>query len=141
MRTYLIALIFAAGTALGVGCTASKSPADSVAALGALEARVTKLEKDLRAAEATRDAAVGRASAAELAQRDLAAKLAALTASHQVATRDRDGLKVQLAARTAEKDQLAQHLDQFRKNLRELLGQVDSAAGVDPAARTVSATR
>lgn len=134
-RIAVIIVLFAAGP----GCQPTPS-----GSLAALEGRVAKLETDLRAAETARDAATAQAraadvklrnsevmlQAAEVKHRELDGRFAALTAAKLTADKDRQTLAATLAARTAEKDQLAGQLDGFGKELRALLGRVESAAAV-----------
>ena len=131
MRKLFLALVVTAGSLfVAVGCGASNARPDSSGA--ALEARVSKLEKDLRASESARDAAQGKLQAAVMTGRDLEARVEASLTKSGLLEKECVALKGQLATRTAEKEQLAQNLDSFRKGLRELLGQADTAAAVAP---------
>ena len=142
MRKLTLALAVAASSLLGaVGCDANKSRSDSTAAVAALEARVTKLEKDLHAAEAARDAALVKLQTSQMTGRDLESRVEAGVTKSGLLAKECNMLKSQLATRTAEKEQLTQNLDSFRKGLRELLGQADTAAGVAPGVGAVSAAR
>lgn len=115
----------------------------------ALEAKAQRLEEDFRAAAIARDQFRQKLAAAEdqlaavearIAQvlRQLDEARGALT----VVTRERDMLKADLAARTAERDAVTAQYDAFRKSLRELLGQAESARAVPtaPAVATASPT-
>ena len=139
------ALLLAAGFLAGFGCQPTPS-----GSLTALEGRVARLEADLQAAEKARDAATAHARAAEVKLRNseviiqssevkyrgLDDRFATLTAAKLSADRDRQTLAATLAARTAEREQLAVQLDGFGKELRALLGRVEAAAaaaGANPA--------
>ena len=99
--------------AFGLWGCAQGSSGSAAERIKALEAKCSKLEDDYQAAAAARDAAKRKASAFEH-ERD------------QI----RQELDQQLTARTAERDAVNAQFEQFRKNLRALLGQADAAAGV-----------
>ena len=82
--------------------------------LAALEATVAKLEKELKQVQTVRDATQ--------------ALLDQQVARGQALEGERDGLKADLRAKGVEKDALQAQYDGFRKNLRDLLAQVDAAA-------------
>jgi outer membrane murein-binding lipoprotein Lpp len=106
-------------TAVAVGCTQRPT-----AATGgndrALEAKVAKLEKDLKTLQ----------DEATKARTEAARQVA--DAAKQVADlgKERDELKVLLKARTGERDNLQAQYDTFRKDLKELLGKMDAATNV-----------
>jgi septal ring factor EnvC (AmiA/AmiB activator) len=79
-----------------------------------LEAKVSRLEGDVKLGETARD--------------QLRKKLAA--AEEQIAKlqKDRDELDKTLTARTSERDTLQTQYEQFRKSLRDLLGNAESSA-------------
>jgi hypothetical protein len=106
------------------GC--ARGPGGSAAAerIKALEQKVVKLEDDFRAVASARDTLRQRLSAVE-DQRALLEKDVAIL---QVVVKERDDLRKQLSNRTAERDSVQVQFDQFRKGLRELLGQADTAA-------------
>jgi hypothetical protein len=114
------ALVVLSVAALGLwGCT--RGPAGgSAERIQALEEKCSKLEDDYKAATAARDNAKRKIAGLE-EERD----------------RMKQELDQQLSARTAERDAVQAQFEQFRKNLRTLLGQADAAAGT-PAPPTVS---
>jgi outer membrane murein-binding lipoprotein Lpp len=90
-----------------------------------LEDKVSKLEDECKAVTSARDA--------------VRKKLAALEEEY---VKKQQELDQQIAARTAERDSVQTQFEQFRKNLRTLLGQADAAAGTSfppPAAAATAA--
>ena len=90
-----------------------------------LEDKVSKLEDDCKTVTSARDA--------------VRKKLAALEEEY---VKKQQELDQQIAARTAERDSVQTQFEQFRKNLRTLLGQADAAAGTlapPPAAAATAA--
>jgi chromosome segregation ATPase len=116
-RTPTILLIVVAGFIAAWGCGQSPSSGRS------LEARVAKLEQELKASEAARDSARAQAVAAEQKLKQEQAR----------ATTVEKELRNTLQARTAERDQALAQFEGFRKNLKDLLGQVEAAANTLPA--------
>jgi uncharacterized coiled-coil DUF342 family protein len=112
-KALVIALI---GTIGLWGC--ARGPASSAGAerIKALEYKVAKLEDDFRAAAAARDL---------LRQRfeNQAAQL-------QAVSKEREDLRKQVVQRTAEREGLQTQYDQFRKSIRDLLGQAEAAASI-----------
>jgi septal ring factor EnvC (AmiA/AmiB activator) len=109
----LLALL--AAVAVAWGC--AKSPTGPPAANNkSLEARVAKLEHDLKAAQ-TQAA-------------DLDAKFRAEQARGQAVEKERDALRADLKSRTTERDTLQAQFDGFRKNLKDLIGQAEAAQGL-----------
>jgi chromosome segregation ATPase len=90
-----------------------------------LEAKVAKLEEDFRTVAAARDLWKQKAGAIEKERAELDKQVPILT-------RERDELRAQLNARTSERDNLQAQYDNFRKEIRTLLGHADAAA-VRPA--------
>jgi septal ring factor EnvC (AmiA/AmiB activator) len=80
----------------------------------ALEAKVSRLEGDLKVGESARE--------------QLRKKLAAAEERLAKLQHDRDDLEKTLTARTSERDNLQTQFEQFRKNLRDLLGQAEASA-------------
>ena len=116
----LVALLGAYGCAKGPG---SGGPTESNSTP---TAKVQKLEEDYRAAVAARDQFRQKLVAAEeqhaKAQRELEqTRVAAAT--------EREALKNEVKARTGERDALQIQYETFRKNLKELLGNADTAVG------------
>jgi predicted nucleic acid-binding Zn-ribbon protein len=105
-----LAVLFVAAVGLW-GCAQGPSGGNAER-IKALEGKCSKLEDDYKAATAARDAAKKKLTALE---------------------EERDKMKLeldqQLATRTAERDSVQAQFEQFRKNLRTLLGQADAAAG------------
>ena len=122
-------LIIAIVASVGLwGC--ARGPASGSAAaerIRALEFKVSKLEEDFRAAAAARDTLRSRLAIAEEERTRLENEVVQL----KLVVRERDELRKQVATRTAERDMLQVQYEQFRKGLRELLGQAETAsAGV-----------
>jgi uncharacterized coiled-coil DUF342 family protein len=102
---------------LGVwGCAQGPSLAAQAERIKTLEAKNARLEADFRAAAGSRDDFRSKLAKAEEHIQKL-----------QLVVKERDELKVQLKVRTTERDQVSAQYDQFRKTLRELVGQADSA--------------
>lgn len=125
MPRHLKVIGFILVTLLGVyGC--AKGPGAASAEAEGSGARVKKLEEDYRAAAAARDQFRQKLVYAEdqqaKAQKELERTRAAAAA-------ERDALKGEVKARTAERDALQVQYETFRKNLKELLGSADAAAG------------
>ncbi|HEY1861735.1 MAG TPA: hypothetical protein VGG61_15350 [Gemmataceae bacterium] len=88
-----------------------------------LEDKVSKLEDDCKAVTSARDG--------------VKKKLAALEEEY---TKKQQELDQQIVARTAERDSVQAQFEQFRKNLRTLLGQAEAAAGTSPQPPASAAT-
>jgi septal ring factor EnvC (AmiA/AmiB activator) len=111
------------------GC--AKGPAGSSAQerIKTLESRVNKLQKDLGTAEST-----GEQLRKKLA--DTEERLAKLQ-------KERDDLQTQLTERTKERDTVQGQFEQFRKGIRDLLGQAEATAakfGAAPITAAAAAT-
>ncbi|MDB5313084.1 MAG: hypothetical protein JWO38_7286 [Gemmataceae bacterium] len=93
----------------------------------ALEAKVQRLEEDFRAAAAARDSFRQKLLAVEEKQGQTQRQLeqANATAAHE--RQERETAKAELKTRTAERDNLQTHFDAFRKNIKELIGQAETA--------------
>jgi chromosome segregation ATPase len=119
-------LIIAVVASMGLwGC--ARGPASGAAAaerIKALEYKVGKLEEDFRSAVAARETLRSRLAVAETDRTRLENEVAEL----QLVVRERDELRKQVATRTAERDTLQAQFEQFRKGLRELLGQAETAS-------------
>jgi uncharacterized membrane protein YccC len=97
---------------------------------GALEAKIQRLEEEVRSAHSAQQQLRQKLLAAEEQQAQLQKQLEQLQAQ---AAAERDALRAELKARTAERDALAAHYDKFRKELRELLQQTEaSLPGTSP---------
>jgi len=128
-------------TVLGLwGCTQNSSPATSSARLRELEARAARLEDDYKTAVAARDEARKKVNLLEEQRAQLAQKVEQL----QRIAKERDEMKQQLAARTAERDALQSGLVQFSRELQNLAAKVDQVAqangGASPPASVVPAS-
>lgn len=121
----LFALVLLA--ALGAwGCSQGPAGRSGAQQVKSLESRLAKLEDDFRATAAARD--------------QLRSRLAATEGQRQRLEKERDELKVQVANRTIERDHLQGQFEQFRKGIRELLGQAEAAAaGVAPPVTAAAA--
>jgi len=113
-------------TVLGVyGC--AKGPTAGSERNTSPEARAQRLEEEVRATAAARDQFRQKLIAAEERQAQLQKQF----------EQERDALRAEVKARTAERDNFATQYEGFRKNLRELLGQAETALanpGHSPAA-------
>ena len=133
------AMVVFAIAAMGLwGC--AQGPAGGGASaerLRALEAKVTKLEDDFRGAVAARDQLRKKLTTAEDEKSQLAKQVDQLV----LVAKERDELKVQLTARTSERDILQNQFNDFRKGIKSLLSQTESPSSstmpitlsVDPA--------
>lgn len=112
------ALIVVVVASLGLwGC--AQGPANgpaSVERVRALENKNAKLEDDFRAAVAVREQVKKKLASVEEQLEQL-----------QAAAREREELKQQLTARIGERDAVQGQLEQVRKNLRSLLGQMEAS--------------
>jgi outer membrane murein-binding lipoprotein Lpp len=118
------------------GCTHQKNGAYHTK-IRELEARYTKLEEDYKAVVNAGDQLRKKVSQLESQRTELSRQVAAL----QGIAQERDELKVQLAARTSERDNLHNSMAQFRKDVGELLGRMDTALGAGPTVDAVPASR
>jgi chromosome segregation ATPase len=120
------ALVITMVAALGVwGCAKAPSGGNAGAEkLKTLEAKNAKLEEDCHAALAARDQLRKRVDALEQQRTQSERQLDQL----QVVAKERDGLRQQVESRTGERDALQAQFDQFRKGIRNLLGQADASA-------------
>jgi chromosome segregation ATPase len=103
------------------GC--AKGPGSAGAdRIRALELKVAKLEEDFRAAAAARDQVKQKLFATEEQRKQLQKEQAVLV-------QERDDLRKQVATRTGERDALQTQYEQFRKAIRDVLGQAEANAG------------
>jgi chromosome segregation ATPase len=147
---------------LGIwGCAQGQGPgggSDQNKRIQALEAKNAKLEDDLRTRAAALEQAIKKGKAAEEQERQTQEQEKQLQEQNQqlqeqmrqvlernhakeqeiqAVIREREELKEQLAERTSERDNLTRQYEQFRNNLRDLLGQSDAALP-RPAERPVT---
>ena len=118
------------------GCT--RGPVDSGSSgttdkLKTLEARAARLEDDFKSMTASRDQLRKKIDAAETDKERLQQEIERLKG----VVRERDELKVTLAARTVEHDTYQTQYEGFRKTLKDLIGQAEVAL-VAPAAPPTS---
>ena len=114
-----LAVLFVA--VLGIwGCT--QGPAGSAAAekVKSLESKLNRVEDEFRAATAARDQFRKKLTEAENLSVQLRQELDAMQ-------KDRDDLRGQVKARTAERDTLSQQFEVFRKRLKDLIGQTEAS--------------
>ncbi len=116
------------------GCAKGPTPANGAAdRLKALEGKNAKLEDDYRAVNTAREQLRKRVKILEEQQARAQQQFDRL----QAVSRERDVLKTQLETRTTERDNAQTQLEQFRKSIRNLLGQAEAAA---PASTTTPVT-
>jgi chromosome segregation ATPase len=143
------ALAVLAVATLGLwGC--AEGPASRTANLErakALEARNAKLEEEYRTAKALREQLNKKLTTVEAEHAALQEELNQIRQASakdrealrqevnqlKAAARERDELRREVKVRAHERDALQNQFEQFRKNIRELLGQVDAAALATPA--------
>ena len=97
-----------------VGIIWGCSPSQQSIADKSVDARVTKLERELKAVQETSNA--------------LAAQIKQEQGRVKEVEKERDDLKVQLKTRVGERDAVQAQYDGFRKSMKELIGQADAAA-------------
>jgi septal ring factor EnvC (AmiA/AmiB activator) len=123
------ALIVLVVASLGLwGC--AKGPANgpvSAERVRALENKIAKLEEDFQAAVHSRDQVRKQLASVDEERKNLGQQLAQL----QAVVKERDELRQQLASRTAERDSLQGQFDQFRKGIKNLLGQAELPTGAN----------
>src|SRR5262249_31531938 len=121
------ALVVAVVAALGLwGC--AKGPGNGAATAERtkmLEQKINKLEEDFRAAATAPHQVPQKPAAAE----DQRARLEKEVAQLALVVKERDDLRRQITVRTSERDAVQVQYDQFRKAIREVLGQAETAAG------------
>ncbi|HEV3146506.1 MAG TPA: hypothetical protein VGZ47_21645 [Gemmataceae bacterium] len=93
------------------GC--SESSSGSAEKIKALESKVNRLEEEFRSASAARD--------------QFRKKLAEVEQQQALLKQERDELRADLKTRTTERDAITGQFDQFRKNLKDLIGQTEAA--------------
>jgi len=99
-----------------------------------LEAKAQRLEEDFRAAATARDQFRQKLLAAEEKIASAESRLAQLQKQFEDSrsalarvSQERDALRTDLQTRTAERDNVSAQYESFRKSLRDLLGQAESA--------------
>jgi chromosome segregation ATPase len=114
------------------GCAQRPAPG-SLERIKSLEAKIAKLEDDYKAAATARDQARKKLADADEQRTRLQQDL-------EQQTKERDDLKQQVTARTAERDTLLTQFESFRKGVRSLLNQADTAASALTPAPVISAS-
>jgi len=105
------------------------APAAQPVADKSVDARVTKLERELKTVQETSSA--------------LAAQIKQEQGRVKDVERERDDLKAQLKSRVGERDAVQSQYDGFRKSMKELIGQADAAAATlnfKPSSEVASVT-
>jgi uncharacterized coiled-coil DUF342 family protein len=108
----VVLMLGAWGCAKGPGINGSSS----AERIKALEFKVAQLQEDFQTAAAARDQVQEKVTAME---KDLA-----------LLRKERDDLRKQLATRTGERDALHTQYEQFRKAIRDVLGQAEARASI-----------
>jgi septal ring factor EnvC (AmiA/AmiB activator) len=103
--------------------------------LKAVEAKLAQLEEDYRVVTAARDQVRKKLADVE-AERSRVQR--ELEEQQQNLGKERDDLKQQLSARSAERDALQGQFENFRKGVRSLLNQADTAATSGTTAPVIS---
>ncbi len=131
------ALVLLVVAALGLwGCAQRPTPS-GLERIKALEARLSKMEDDYKAVSSARDQARKKLAESEEQRTRLQQDL---EQQQQTLVKEREDLKQQLTARTTERDGLQTQFESFRKNVRSLLNQADSAANPTNASPVTSAS-
>lgn len=112
------------------GCSQEQSHSSGNAKLRALESKNAKLEEDFRAMAAAR----------EQIRKKLAAVEQELEQAQGIA-KERDELRQQVSTRTSERDAVQSQFDQFRREIRKLLGQADSVSNAGPGQPVTAAPK
>src|SRR5262245_15840662 len=120
-RAYLMIRVWVTTGCLGLvllsGCGQGPNRAALVERIKSLESRITKLSDEIRSITTGRDQL-----------REDLAKAEELIQKLQVVVKERDELKIQLKSRLAERDQVVGQYEQFRKNVRDMVGLADAEA-------------
>ncbi|HEV3204696.1 MAG TPA: hypothetical protein VGY77_09940 [Gemmataceae bacterium] len=120
------ALIVALIGTLGLwGCSKGPSNAGTAERVKALEAKLIRLEEDFRAVASARD--------------QVRQKLTVVEEQKNQLHKEREELTLQITTRTGERDALQVQYDQFRRAIKDLLGQAESKAlSSDPPVNAVT---
>jgi septal ring factor EnvC (AmiA/AmiB activator) len=125
------------GCARGPATSASSASASNHNdKIRALESKTAKLEDDVKNAAAVKEQLRRQLAESDEAQATLRQEIDRL----QLVAKERDTLKDDLRARTADRDQLQTQYEGFRRNLKDLLGQAElSSKNTKPASNLTSA--
>jgi chromosome segregation ATPase len=133
---FLVVMMF---SSLGLwGCTHQKNGAYH-AKVRELESRYLKLEEDYKAVVHSGEQLRKKVQQLEAQRAELNQQVDELKGI----AKERDELRVQLATRTSERDQMHGQMTQFRKDVHELLGRMDTALAApgDSSVEAVPASR
>jgi uncharacterized coiled-coil DUF342 family protein len=125
LTVLLVALLGVWGCAQGP----TGGPAVDAERIKALEAKNARLQDDYRAAAAARDLLRQKLAQAE----ELNAQVHQEVEQLQEIAKERDDLRHQLQMRVLERDGVQAQFEQFRREIRQLLGEADAAATSAPA--------
>ncbi len=109
------------------GC--APAPQQPPVADKSVDARVTKLERELKTMQESSNALAAQIKVEQ-------GRVVAEQARTADVEKEREDVKAQLKAKHAERDLVQSQYDGFRKGMRELLAQADAAAGVKPTGET-----
>lgn len=132
MTQYQKALAVMVVAVLGIwGC--AQGPASPGEKVKSLEAKVNRLEDDFKAAAAARDQFKKKLVESENMTVQMRQELDAIQ-------KEREELRTTVKTRTAERDNLSNQFETFRKNLKDLIGQTEAALAkpANPPTATVS---
>jgi septal ring factor EnvC (AmiA/AmiB activator) len=115
------------------GCAQGPSAAHAER-IRALETKIAKLEEDFKAAVAGREQLRRKLTTAEEEKTQLSQQVEQLL----LVVKERDELRQQLAVRTAERDTIQTQFVHFRKSIRNLLGQAETASNGNAPAQPVT---
>lgn len=130
----LVAIVL--GTLCVWGCNQGSNPGQAER-IRALEAKVSKLEDDYRAAATVRDQARKKVVGLEEERAKLQKDLEEQQEAAKLVVKERDELRQIVETRTNERDVLLSRCERLKKGLQNLLGQDD---GITPTATTPTST-
>jgi uncharacterized coiled-coil DUF342 family protein len=131
------ALVVLVVAVLGLwGCSQRPAPG-GLERIKALETKISKLEDDYKAVATARDQA--RKKLADTEEQRLKVQQQ-FEEQQQTLTKERDDLKQQVTTRTTERDALQTQFEGFRKGVRSLLNQADTAASGAATTPVISST-
>lgn len=114
-RAFVLVGIFAGALVTMWGCSNGSTRAALADRVNTLESKTAKLESELRNVMAIRDQAKQQLAKAEGHIQKL-----------QQVVKERDELKIQLQVRTSERDQVLAQYDEFRRSIKDMVGQADT---------------
>jgi chromosome segregation ATPase len=134
MTQYQKALAVLVVAVLGIwGCAQGPAGSASAEKVKSLENKLNRVEEDFKAAAAARDQFKKKLVDAENLTVQLRQELDAIQ-------KEREELRALVKTRTTERDNLSNHFEVFRKNLKDLIGQTEAALAkpASPPITTVS---